>query len=148
MSLTPANVGRVLAGVVLFFVAWFLGGFVSETIFPGTTLVGGRESLAGKIGGSVAILAAAVVARRYLLRSLGLALTCLAVTEVVVLLIIVGFSGLTSFSMMDIRFNAWWLYAVTWNVIVAFFFGVALGHLWDKRAANKAPQAAAAAPPG
>jgi hypothetical protein len=123
MSLTPANVGRILAGVVLLFGAWGLGGYVGETICPGTILVGGRESLAGKIGCSVGVLAAAVIARRYLLRSFGLALTCLGVTETVVLLIILGFSGLTSFSMADIRFNGWWLYALTWNVVVVFVLG-------------------------
>lgn len=136
MSLTPANVGRILSGVVLLFLAWCLGGYVGETICPGTTLVGGRESLAGKVGCSVAILAAAVIARRYLLRSLGLSLTCLGITELVVLLIILGFSGLTSFSVADISFNGWWLYALTWNVVVAFILGAAVGHLWDKRSAT------------
>ena len=63
-----------------------------------------------------------------------------------VLLIILGFSGLTSFSMADIRFNGWWLYALTWNVVVAFVLGVAAGHWWDKRAA-KALQPTATAPP-
>jgi hypothetical protein len=125
-------VGRLLSGVVLLFGAWCLGGYVGEIICPGTALVGGRESLAGKIGCSVAILATAVMARRYLLRSFGLALMCLGIAELIALLMVLGFSGLTSLSLADIRFNGWWLYALTWNVVVAFVLGAAIGHLWDK----------------
>jgi len=74
--------GRVCLGVLSLFLAFFIGGYVGITIAPGSPLVGWREPLSGKIGCSVAILLAAVVLRRYLLRSFGLAVLCLFATEV------------------------------------------------------------------
>ncbi len=80
---------------------------------------------------------------RYVLRSFGLALLCLGSTEVIALLIITGFSGLGMLTIADIRFNAWWLYAVTWNVVLAFLLGAGLGVLWSRRAANNVPEVTA-----
>jgi hypothetical protein len=146
MPRAAANVGRVSLGVLLLFVAWVAGGFVGSLVFPDSVLVGGRETLAGKVGCSAAILAAALIIRRYILRSFGLALVCLAATEVIVLFIVMSVSGLTTLTLTDIRFNGWWVYALTWNVVVAFLVGITAGHFWDRRAANQTVQATAAAP--
>ncbi len=132
---------RTLVGVVSLFAAFALGGYLGDLAFPQSAVVGGRESLAGKTGGSVAILIASLLLGRYVLRSVGSALLCLAATEIIALLIIVGFSGLTTLTMADISFNAWWLYAVTWNVVLAFLLGAGFGLLWSRRAAN--PQSGA-----
>lgn len=142
---TP-NAGRVVLGVLSLFAAWALGGFLGSIIYPASVLVGGRESLAAKVGCSVAILVASLIVRRYLLRSFWLAVLCLATVEVLVLLIIMFVSGLTTLTLADVRFNAGWLYGLTWNVVVAFLFGTAIGYLWDRKAANKALHATAAAP--
>jgi hypothetical protein len=115
-------------------------------VFPDSVLVGGRETLAGKVGCSVTILATAFIIRRYILRSFGLALVCLAATEVIVLFVVMSFSGLTTLTLADMRFNGWWVYALTWNVVAAFLVGITAGHFWDRRAANQTVQATAAAP--
>ena len=125
-----------LFGALSLFGAWFLGGYVGAAIPSKSPLVGYSEPLAGKIACSVAILLAAVVLRRYLLRSFGLAVLCLLATEVVVFLIITAFSGLTTLT--DIGFNAETLYQLTWNVVIAFLIGAAAGQSWDNRAATKA----------
>jgi hypothetical protein len=136
-SSTGANIGRIILAVLSLFVAWMLGGYVASNIYPYSAIVGGRETLAAKVGCSIAILVTSLVIRRYLLRSFGLALVCLAVTEIIVLLIIICFTGLTTPTLADIRFNAWWLYALTWNVIVAFLVGTVLGHLWETFTTSK-----------
>ena len=138
-----AKVGRIVLGVLSLFVAFALGGYLGELICPNSLVVGGRESLAAKAGASIAILCASVLTGRYVLRSFGLALLCLGSTELIALLIITGFSGLGMLTIADIRFNAWWLYAVTWNVVLAFSLGAGLGVLWSRRAANNVPEATA-----
>jgi len=146
MPRTTANIGRVCLGVLLLFAAWVFGGFLGSMVFPDSVLVGGRETLAGKVGCSVAILAIALIIRRYILRSFGLALVCLAATEIIALFIVMSFSGLTTLTLTDVRFNGWWVYALTWNVVTAFLIGTTAGHFWDRRAANQTLQATAAAP--
>jgi len=141
MSHLAVNVGRVLLGILLLLAAWALGGYLGEIICPGTALVGGREPLAAKTGSSVAILIVSVFACRYVLRSFGMALLCLLSTELIVLLIVMGFSGLTMMpTMTNLRFNGWWLYALTWSVVLAFLPGAVFGVLWARRAANRSRQ--------
>lgn len=137
MSNIAANVGRVLLGTLSLFVAWGIGGYLGSVICPNSVLVGGRETLAAKVGCSVAILAVSLILRRYLLRSFGQALVCLATTEVIVFVIIVCISGLTRLTLANVRFNIWWLYALTWNVVLAFLVGTMVGQLWDDRVSNK-----------
>src|SRR5690348_14240618 len=129
------KVCRVVLGVLSLFGAFALGGYFGDLICPNSPVVGGRESLGAKAGGSVAILCASVLTGRYVLRSFGLALLCLGSTELIALLIIMGFSGLGMVSIADIQFNVWWLYAATWNVVLAFLLGAGLGVLWFRRAA-------------
>lgn len=138
MQHTSAKIGRVVLGLLSLFVAWFLGGYVGDVICPNSALVGGREAFAAKAGSSVAIFVAALIIRRRLLRSFGLALACLAATEVAVLLIVICFSGLATLTMADVRFNAWWLYALTWNVVIAFLIGTVAGQFWDNWATKAA----------
>mgnify|MGYP000993234737 CR=1 FL=1 len=128
--------GRVCLGVLSLFLAFFIGGYVGITIAPGSPLVGWREPLSGKIGCSVAILLAAVVLRRYLLRSFGLAVLCLFATEVAVFIIIMSISGLTKPTLTDIGFNAGILYQITWNVVIAFLIGTVAGQFWDNWASK------------
>lgn len=137
MAHPAANVGRVLLGILCLFAAWALGGYLGDVMCPGTALAGGRESLAAKTGSSVAVLIVSAFVCRYILRSFGLALACLVSTELIVLLIVMGFSGLGLLTLADIRFNVWWLYAVTWSVVLAFLPGAGLGVLWARWAANK-----------
>jgi uncharacterized membrane protein len=146
MSLTPANVGRILTGVVLLFAAFALGGYLGGALFPESARVSKMEMLADKVGSSIGIMVASLLLARFLFRSIGVALICLAATEAVVFVIILQITGLSSFTLSDVRFNVGWLYSLTWNVVVAFVFGSLLGHLWYRRAANKALQATAAAP--
>lgn len=138
MSHIFGTAGRVCLGALSLFVAWFLGGYVGDVIRPGSPLVGFREPLAGKIACSLAILLAAVVLRRYLLRSFGLAVLCLLATEVAVFIIITCFSGVMRPNLTDIGFNAETLYQLTWNVVIAFLIGAAAGQFWDNWAATKA----------
>lgn len=142
----PANVGRILAGVALLFTAYVLGASLASNLFPGSAHANRMEMHSDKVGASIGIVVAALLLRRYLLRSFGLALTCLAATEAAAFLIIIQFTGLMEFTLFDLRFNVGWLYALTWNVVVAFLIGTTIGHLWDRRAANKSRQPTAAAP--
>lgn len=119
------------------FAAFAIGGYLGDVICPQSAVVGGRESVAAKTGGSVAILIASVLVGRFILRSFSLALLCLAGTELIALLIIMGFSGLSMLTIADIGFNVWWLYAVTWNVALAFLLGAGFGVFWSRRSANK-----------
>lgn len=125
------------------FVAYLAGALLFSYLFPDSARANRMEMVADKVGASAGILITSLFLRRYLLRSIMLALLCLAVTEVIVLVIILQFTGLTT--LCDIGFNVRWLYSLTWNVVVAFLFGTVIGHVWD-RAANKALQAPAAAP--
>lgn len=137
MSHAFGTAGRVCLGALSLFAAWFVGGYVGDAIRPESPLVGFREPLSGKIACSVAILLAAMVLRRYLLRSFGLAVLCLLATEVAVFIIIMCFSGLLRPSLTDIGFNAGTLYQLTWNVVIAFLIGVAAGQFWDNWATTK-----------
>lgn len=117
--------------------AWLLGGYVGSWILPQSELINKMETLSGKVGSSLGVVTASLLLRRYLLRSVWLDLVCLAATEAVVFIIIVTVTGLLPFTLFNLRFNVGWLYALTWNVVVAFLFGVVLGHLWDRWAVNK-----------
>jgi hypothetical protein len=131
MSNIPANIVRISLGVLSLFVAWAIGGYLGSVISPNSVLVGGRETLAAKVGCSVAILIASIIIRRYLLRSFGPALLCLATTEVIVFVIIICFTGLTRLTLADVYFNVWWLFALTWNFVLAFLVGAVVGWFWD-----------------
>lgn len=82
-------------------------------------------------------MVAAFFLGRFLFRSFGVALACLAATEIVALIIILQITGPSLSTLSDVTFNAGWLYSMTWNVIVAFVLGAALGHLWYRWSANK-----------
>lgn len=140
-----ANGCRVLAGVIVLFIAYVASALLCSYLFPDSARANKMEMVADKVGASVGILIASVFLRRYLLRSFRLALLCLAVTEIAVLVIILQFTGLTTPTLSDISFNVEWLYSLTWNVVVTFLLGAGVGHIWDQ-AANKALQATAAAP--
>ena len=64
MQHTSVKIGRVVLGVLSLFVAWFLGGYVGNAIYPNSSVVGGMEALAAKAGSSVAIFVAALIIRR------------------------------------------------------------------------------------
>jgi hypothetical protein len=132
MRHTTANIGKVFIGVLLMFAAWLLGSFLASRIYLGSDLVNRMENFAAKVGGSIGILIASLLVRRYLLRSFRLAVACLATTEVLALLIIMFVIGLTGFGLEDVGFSVGWLYAITWNIVAAFFIGVAIGQLWDR----------------
>lgn len=146
MRHTTASIGKVSIGALSLFAAWLLGSFLASRIYPGSDLVNRMENFAAKIGGSIGILIASLFVRRYLLRSFRLAVACLAMTEVLALLIIMFVIGLTGFGLEDVGFSIGWLYAITWNIVVACLVGVSIGHLWERRTANKALHATAAAP--
>jgi uncharacterized membrane protein len=150
MSFTPANVGRILIGVVLLFAAFALGGCLGGSLFPDSLRVSRMEMLADKVGSSIGIVVVALLIRRYLLHSFSLALACLVVTEILALLVILQFTGLTHLTASDVRFNCGWLSAMTWNVVLAFLLGAGIGHVWDRRAANNraAPNGGPATPVG
>lgn len=128
--------GGVLAGIVVLFVAWLLGGYVGANLFPQSDLINKMETLPTKVGSSLGVLVASLFLRRYFLRSFRFALACLAATEVVAFLIITQVTGLSPFTLSNLRFNGGWLYALTWNVVVVFLLGAAIGHLWDRRTAK------------
>lgn len=129
-----ANGGRVLAGVVVLFAAYVAGALLCGYLFPSAARANKMEMVTDKIGASVGIFIAGVLLRRYFLRSFGLVLVCLAATEIVALVIIVMVTGLVSLTLFDITFNLQWLYAMTWNVVIAYLLGATVGHVWDKRA--------------
>lgn len=137
MSNIAANMGRILLGILSLFLAWGIGGYIGSVICPNSVLVDGRETIAAKVGCAVAILAVSLVLCRYLLRSFVQALVCLVATEMIVLVIIVCVSGLTRLTLADVRFNLWWLGALTWNVVLAFLAGAVVGRSWDLWECNR-----------
>ena len=48
MQHTSVKIGRVVLGVLSLFVAWFLGGYVGNAIYPNSSVVGGMEAIAAK----------------------------------------------------------------------------------------------------
>ena len=145
MSRLEANAIRISVGVVALFVAFIAGSYLGGTLFPESSRVSKMEMFADKVGASIAIVVASLLLGRFLFRSIGVALLCLAATELVALIIILQITGLSLSTLSDITFNVGWLYSMTWNVIVAFVVGSVPGHLWYRRAANKVLQATAAA---
>jgi hypothetical protein len=127
-----ANLGRVFLGVLLLLMAWFLGLYVGSYVCPQTVLLNKLETLASKVGCSVSIILASAILRRYIYDSFGLALACLAATEVVVFLVVMSVTGLWSLTVINISFNTSWLWRLTWNVAIAFLIGTILGQLWKK----------------
>lgn len=100
--------------------------------FSPTDRANRMEMLTDKIGASIGIVIAALLLRRYLLRSFGMALACLVATEVAALLIILCFTGLPV-DRVDLHNDGQWLYTMTWNVVISYLIGAVLGHWWDKR---------------
>lgn len=94
------------------------------------------ETIATKIGGSFAVMCAALLLRRYLFRSTKEAIICLIATEVAVFLIVLWFTGLLSLDWFAILFNLEWLFTVTWNVAVAYIIGMWVGDAVSKKTAN------------
>lgn len=137
MSNIATNMRRIFLGIFSLVAAWAIGGYLGSIICPNSVFVGGRETLAAKIGCSVAILAVSIVLGRYLLRSFGLALVCLFITEVLVFVVIICITGLTRITIYDLYFNIWWLFALTWNVVLMFFVGTIAGRFWDDWACNR-----------
>lgn len=131
-----ANIGRILAGMVLLFVTYILGAYLGGNLFADSVHVNKMEILSSKVGSSIGILVISLLIRLYVLRSLRLALTCLVLTETVVMFIVLFFTGLTLFSLADARFIVGWVYELTWNVVVAFLIGLVIGQLWDYRRSN------------
>ena len=119
------------------FAAYLLGGYIGGSVTPESFGINKMETVATKVGSSVAIMVVSFALERFVFRSLEVALVCFAVTEAVVLLIILEITGLSLLNASDLAFNLGWLYSITWNVFVAFVIGIALGHLWYHSAANK-----------
>lgn len=129
MNLNPRldyRASLVLLGVAVLFIAYACGAFVGDRLIPGG-LSPGPESFGSRVGASVAILVAAVLLRRYVLRSLRPTLMCLAVAESVALLLL--------FVAMDysLVFAGVYLLLFTWNVVAAFLAGSLAAELWDRR---------------
>jgi hypothetical protein len=124
-------------GVVALFAAYILGGYIGGSVLPESFGINKMETVATKVGSSVAITIVSFALARFVFRSLDVALVCFAVTEAVVLLIIVQITGLSLSNASDFAFNLGWLYSITWNVFIAFVIGTALGHLWYHSVANK-----------
>jgi hypothetical protein len=132
-----AQLGRVAIGVIALFGGWLLGGYLGSVLLPYSEHINKMETLPTKIGASVGVFAASLFTSRYLLRSVVLALACLTATELTVLCIVVLVTGLSSFSLSDLRFNFCWLFQLTWNVVTAVIFGAAIGLVWERRVPNK-----------
>ncbi len=127
----------VPVGVIALFAAHLLGGYIGGSVFPGSFGINKMETIATKVGSSVAVMVVSLALARFVFRSLKVALVCFAVTEAVVLLIILQITDLSLSNASDLAFNLGWLYSVTWNVFLAFVIGTALGHWWYHLAANK-----------
>lgn len=124
-------------GVIALFAAHLLGAYIGGSVLPESFGINKMETVATKVGSSAAIMVVSVALARFVFRSLEVALVCFAVTEAVVLLIILQITGLSLSNGSDLAFNLEWLYSITWNVFIAFVIGTALGHLWYHSAANK-----------
>ena len=124
-------------GVIALVAAYLLGGYIGGSVLPESFGLNKMETVATKVGSSVAIMIVSFALARFVFRSLEVACVCFAVTEAVVLLIILQITGLSISNASDLAFNLGWLYSITWNVFVAFLTGIALGHLWYRSAANK-----------
>lgn len=125
------NLIRVSLGVLLILVAWALGGYLGGLLWPQDASLNKIETLSSKVGSSVAIILASSILRRFIYGSFGWALTCLAATEFVVLLIIIYVRGLP-LTAYDIAASGRWLWKLTWNVMIAFPIGTIIGQLWKK----------------
>ena len=111
---------RTAAGVAAIFVAYWLGVIAGDSLFPSSGFANRMEPMASKIGASVAVFLAGLVLRRYVIRTLTMAAICLLLVEILVALIIDIVNG----------FDLWWLYALTWNVVLTFIAGTVLGQFW------------------
>lgn len=125
------NLIRVSLGVLLILVVWALGGYLGGLLWPQDASLNKIETLSSKVGSSVAIILASCILRRFIYGSFGWALTCLAATEFVVLLIIMFVYG-WSLTAFDIAIYGRWLWKLTWNVVIAFLIGILIGQLWKK----------------
>ncbi len=108
MPRATANIGRVCLGVLMLFAAWVVGGFLGSMVFPDWVLVGGRDPRGE--GGEFSSHPSHRFDHPALhLAIFGLALVCLAGAEIIVLFVVMGFSGLTTLTLTNIRFNGWWV---------------------------------------
>lgn len=126
-------------GIISIFFAWALGQYLGALFWPNSMLVGGREALSAKIGSSVLVLISALLIRRYVLRSLCSMLVCLGLLELIVLVVVFCVSGLGPVSWSALNFAGWWLYALTWNVIVCSVLGAIIGQIWEHASVNNLP---------
>jgi hypothetical protein len=131
MSHIGARFFRVLCAVIVLLAVWALGSFIGGSLFPQSNLCNKIETVSTKMCSSLGVLAASILLGRYLLTSFSLILSCLAVTIIVVFIIIVQFTGL-----FPLNFSGGILFELTENVIVAFLFGIGVGHLRLRRRAN------------
>jgi multisubunit Na+/H+ antiporter MnhG subunit len=122
-TITGRDIAHVALGVIALFIAYALGVSIAENLYP-ESMHNRIESIAGKFGASVGVLAVSVVFMRFLFRSPMLALVCLLTTEAFASAIIFRFTG------PDIVYTFGWLYRITWNIVIAFLMGTAVGYLW------------------
>jgi hypothetical protein len=134
---TTNNFWKVIIGALLLLAAWLVGSFLATRIYPGSDLVTRMENFSAKVGGSIGVLIASLFVRRFLLHSFRLAVACLATLEVLAFLIILTVIGATGLGLEDFGYSMGWLYAITWNVVVACLVGFLIGQLWERCKANK-----------
>lgn len=127
--------GRVILSVILLFTAYIVGGLLGLAFDPHSPSVTGMETYSLKIGSSISIVFISFLIGRYICKSFKMALACLGVTELVVLLIIIFvYGGPGALKSDNTRANVlWWLWELTWNVVVAFLVGTVFARLISYR---------------
>jgi hypothetical protein len=96
---------------------------------PHSDWVNKVETFVRKFGASVGVFIVTTILRLFLVKSTRLMLIALVAIECIALIVIVFFTGLYQFTVLNIEFNIGWLFTLTWNVVLLFIIGTWVGSI-------------------
>ena len=124
------NFDKVFLGSFLVFIVHYLGAYFGGHVWPQSAFLPGNkfETYASKQYSTIATFIIAIILRRYLFPSFKVSMICLMMVVFIVFFIIDGVIGIIFYS-VDFYINLLW--KLTWNVVLAFVVGAAIGELWS-----------------
>jgi hypothetical protein len=124
---------RIALSLFVIVCAWAIGAIITGIVFPNAHLLNKIESLPEKIGSSIAVLIVSFLLAKFILKSFRQLFFCIIVVETFAFIVVLVTTQLWEFTWFDLKCNINWLFTITWNVVIAYAIGSAIGHRMIKK---------------